>query len=369
MPPRSAVLRWPNGKKTAGVLTSQDGTTPTFIANKVDGPLAKRTVATTQPGPIAVEVDSTYRRADRVRVTPRLMDQVPGLTPQMLRRVAEIAAGEVGGASATEQVNLARLMEAAVRQIAGHGTDPVAVGRALRALEQPFVRLLLDAAVGEDRYEAPDAWNDARAILNLPERLKDLAQGEHLLTRIGLAREARGHALAISATRLSDSEVRLTLINSGGWKLGARRPGFEAEPVLAVAKTVSLNDACIALASLRDGVEPTAEFQSSPHRHDWHQPVEGAPLYAWLDKVDPNSRLMPTEHRLKPQKGRDCAIETEFAWLATVLPKADYKLAKAHVLNTLLQTAMTTGLRHGVRERLRDRVTTSLSAHAMETGR
>ncbi|MBW8833131.1 MAG: hypothetical protein JF606_27880 [Burkholderiales bacterium] len=58
-----------------------------------------------------------------------------------------------------------------------------------------------------------------------------------------------------------------------------------------------------------------------------------------------------------------------FAWLASVLPEADYKLAKAHVLNILTQAALYHDLDKRVVERLREHVTSGLSAHAMPTGR
>lgn len=68
---------------------------------------------------------------------------------------------------------------------------------------------------------------------------------------------------------------------------------------------------------------------------------------------------------MKPQKADDCAIEVEFAWLASVLPPADYKLAKAHVLNVLAQAAKTAGWSETELQRLQDRITTSLSGYAM----
>ncbi|WP_423598906.1 hypothetical protein [Roseateles sp. MS654] len=174
--------------------------------------------------------------------------------------------------------------------------------------------------------------------------------------------------LAVSATRLSGTEVKLNLFNANGWHLVAGRRGFAEAP--AIAKTVSLEDTRAALMSLRDGVvEPPEEFQSSPRSLHWHRVDGGAPLYAWLRDVDADSSpLQPTQQRMRLQKGNDCAVELEFAWLASVLPKADYKLAKAHVLNMLLQAAIANGLHQNVQQRLRERVTSSLSAHAMETG-
>jgi hypothetical protein len=86
-----------------------------------------------------------------------------------------------------------------------------------------------------------------------------------------------------------------------------------------------------------------------------------------LRAVGPESMLQPTGQRMTPQKGQDCLIEVQFAWLASVLPEADYKLAKAHVLNVLTEAAEANDLDEEVLERLRQRATSSLSAHAMAT--
>jgi len=80
-----------------------------------------------------------------------------------------------------------------------------------------------------------------------------------------------------------------------------------------------------------------------------------------------------------PQKAGDCGIEALFAFMASALQPADYKLAKATCLNTLVQLAdrpKPPGTAHAnpalqvARRHLQERITSSLSGHmvAPQTG-
>jgi hypothetical protein len=197
--------------------------------------------------------------------------------------------------------------------------------------------------------------------------LHALGPGEHLLLRGTQSQGDDAHALAISITRLDGGLVQVNLLNPNGWGGIARREDFVRYP--AIGKVLTIDQAHAALVSLSGHViEPPAVVQSSAARANWHQAENGAPLAAWLRAVGPDSVLRPTGLRMTPQKGQDCLIEVQFAWLASVLPEADYKLAKAHVLNILTEAAEANDLEEEVLERLRQRATSSLSAHAMATG-
>jgi len=374
MRPRTAVLHWPDGKKATGQMVCEDGMAPAFFANGVRGPLKDRCerhpeMASLRPGPLEVELAPTSARGKRAHVTPRLMEQVSGMDAAMLRSIADVAGGSNVGIDADEEVVLSNVMRSAVRQIAATCIDPDAVGRTIRALERPFV-LFSFAAIGEDdRYVSRGAAFTPQGAPHLAETLVQLERGEHVLVRIALDRNAPGiepdgHRLNMTATRQSDDTVQLSVINSNGWPVVARDRGFARAP--GIAKTVSIDHACEALESLhRRAFEPTRDY-----RAQWHRLDAGAPLYTWLrDEVEPDSRIDVTRQRARPQKQPDCAIEVEFAWLASVLHKADYKLVKAHVLNTFLQAAVANGSPPAVVQRLRNRLTSSLSARAMESGR
>ena len=194
--------------------------------------------------------------------------------------------------------------------------------------------------------------------------LQALGPGEHLLLRASQTQGDAGHALAISLTRLEGDGVRVNLLNPNGWGGIARREHFHQLP--AIAKVLSIDQAREALALLSGHViEPPEVVRSPAALENWHRVANGAPLTAWLRAAGPDSVLQPTRQRMTPQKGQDCLVEVQFAWLASVLPEADYKLAKAHVLNVLTQAGVANDADQPVLERLRQRATSSLSAHAM----
>ena len=375
MGPRAAVLQWPDGerKKATGHMVCEDGMARAFLADRVRGPLKDRCekhpeMASLRPGPIEVEFAAASARGGRAKVTPRLMEQVPGVDAAMLKGIADVAGGSNVGIDEDEEVVLSNVMRSAVRQIAATCIDPDAVGRAIRALERPFLLFAFAATGEDDRYVSRGAAFSPQGAPYLADTLARLERGEHLLVRIALDRnvpgtEPDGHRLNMTATRQSDDRVQLSLVNSNGWPVVARRGGFERAP--EIAKTVSLGAACEALESLHHGTfHPSADY-----RAHWHALHAGVPLYTWLrDEVERRSEFAVTQLNMRPQKRWDCAIEVEFAWLASVLHKADYKLVKAHMLNTFLQAAVDNGSPPAVVKRLRERVTSSLSARAMETG-
>jgi hypothetical protein len=369
MAPRSAVLRWPNGATSDGQLTFNGQGKAIFHAAQVDDTFAARCEkperagrSEVSPGPIEVAVTSTSDDGDVAHVEPALLQALPRIYPNHLEDLAEAAGGQLGGLHTADAIGLSHVMQGVLRHIEQDSTDPVAVRRAFDALERPFIEIMLDAVEQPDgtargyrcevvepdlRYDEPEH--------DLGEMLHALTPGEHLLIRGTQSRGDDAHALAISITRLDGGLVQVNLLNPNGWGGIARREDFE--------------QAHAALTSLSGHViEPPAVVQSSAALANWQQVENGAPFAHWLRAVGPDSILQPTGQRMTPQKGEDCLIEVQFAWLASVLPEADYKLAKAHVLNILTEAAEANDLDEDVLERLRQRATSSLSAHAMATG-
>ena len=381
MAPRAAVLRWPNGATSDGQLVFNGQGQAMFHAAQVDDTFAARCDkpgragrSEADPGPIEVAVTSTSDDGDVAQVEPALLRTLPGIYPNHLEDLAETAGGAPGGLRTADGIALSHVMQGVLRHIEQDSADPVAVRRAFDALERPFIEVMLDpveqpdgAARGyrcevfepELRYGEPEH--------DLGEMLHALGPGEHLLLRGTQSRGDDVHALAISITRLDGGLVQVNLLNPNGWGGIARREHFDRHP--AIGKVLTIDQAHAALTSLSGHViEPPAAMQSSAARASWHRVEDGSPFAAWLRAVGPDSVLQPTGQRMTPQKGEDCLIEVQFAWLASVLPEADYKLAKAHVLSILTGAAEANDLEEEVLERLRQRATSSLSAHAMATG-
>jgi len=110
---------------------------------------------------------------------------------------------------------------------------------------------------------------------------------------------------------------------------------------------------------------------------DWTFTALGRPLLTWFKGAGPADAEISTDFHgtgrplaSSPQKTGDCTSESFFAFLATVLPPADYKFAKAACLNTLVQicdqleppgTAAANSPLQKARRRLQERITASLS--------
>jgi len=378
MPPRAALLHWPNASQPSygHMVVPPDGT-PVFFAEEVDGPFAQRSAhrgvpSEFTPGPIEVAATSTGDDGDLAHVEPSLLESFPGTYPNWLENTADAAGGGPNGMKTADRKVLSHVVEGVLVRVMENCTDPAAAQRALNALKRPFVDIEL-TSLGRSGNPAHGYWcelsdgSDVAAKQDLGEMLHGLPQGEHLLLRAGQVAGPNGHALAISVTRLSAERVQVNLFNPSGW---SHIPGGPSDTrIPAIGKTVSIDDASAALTSLIDGtVERPGVIRSSQGRQAWADPLAGAPLAFWLREVDPTSRLQPTGLRMTPQKALDCGVEAEFAWLASVLAPADYKLVKAHTLNVLRQAAVEVDLEQGVIDRLGDRITSSLSGHAMATG-
>lgn len=107
---------------------------------------------------------------------------------------------------------------------------------------------------------------------------------------------------------------------------------------------------------------------------DWLQPKYGNPLLAWLTEhvaPDQSASQGPNGREIHQvaQKANDCGVESTFAFLATVLDPADYKLAKASCLAALQSVAEHldregVASMHGVADRLAQRQTSALRGYA-----
>jgi hypothetical protein len=377
IPPR-ALLRWPTGEALLGRLQANNSATLDFLPDGFDGPLEDRRGAAdlaargdVAPGPIPVLLSPVQTEAGLASVEPALLQNAPGVEARDLRTLADVAGGRPGGVDLVEGSTLSLIIEATLRFIEPNATDPAAVQRAREALEQPYteVQLVKSGRGYHCSAHGLESQYGSAPQQALGDRLLQLDEGAHLVVRANQAvpvmadgQEAwKGHALMVSATRLPQGQVQMTIFNSHGWgyideSLSNRDPG--------IGKVMPLQEACAALDSLQGGVVslPGSMWKKS---NEWNDPAIGLALAIWLGKAGSEPTLEATGRQMKPQKRDDCTVEVEFAWLAHVLPEADYKLAKAHVLNMLLHAPAPEGVEEAVLQRLRERVTSSLSAHSV----
>ena len=367
IPPR-AVLRWPNGEGSHGRLEIGTSGTLHFLADGVNGrPLEDRCEqrparSELHPAPIPVSLAEGPTDGGAVHVTPTLMQTLPPVEPGVLQMLARTAARtpEAGVSDRAEKA-FTRIMADALRHMEADCTDPVAVQRARASLMRPFAVEMAPTPSGGylAMVEGGDNEDPGRALMLLEE-------GEHLFLRVAQQVGLDAHALAISATRLEGGQVRLSIFNSLGW--GHMSDGLQLASGLtsrhaAVGKLMSLEDASKALSFLNSHVVNFAD-RTPTEDGAWQAPGAGLPLWVWLSTFGTDEAdLQPTGPQTTAQKSADCGIEVQFAWLASVLPEPDYKLAKAHVLNALTHAQDDSdpqALQH-----LKERVTSSLSGYAM----
>ncbi|WP_157604417.1 hypothetical protein [Rhizobacter sp. Root1221] len=191
----------------------------------------------------------------------------------------------------------------------------------------------------------------------LATSLESMVEGGHVFFSVGQKNRGDGHALGVSVTNLGNDEAQVSIFNSNGWSacLASRH-----NP-LVISGSTSMWGAHRMLAGLAtDTIEPSTD--SRMPRRDWDDAAAGASVFHWMKSygMEPSIRDIRATRPMTPQKSGDCMLEVRFAWLASVLPQADYKLVKANTLNILSDHAV------GVASRsLKERVTSSLSGHAM----
>ncbi|GAB4090844.1 hypothetical protein [Hydrogenophaga soli] len=361
MSPR-AVLRWPNGEASQGRLEVGTSGGLHFLVDGVHGPLARRCEKSDRlerrlvaPGPIPVSRVPAGAHQAPAHVEPALLRTVSGVRPEDLQVLAGAAGTLDHGVPIREKWRLSKVIQGALRHLEAACTDQVAVRRAREALERPFTLVKL-AHMSPHAYLCSTVDVESGGEVDLAGRLAHLEDGAHLLLRVTQQGEHGGHALAISATRLSRAEVRVSVFNPSGW---------EDPHDAAIGKIMRLEDACEALTALRHSVVSLPVEMRGEADEAWRDPWVGMPLATWLGAAGTTPDWNPSAQRMTPQKHSDCSIEVEFAWLASVLPEADYKLAKANVLSTFLHASTPNDGDGQVQQRLRERVTSSLSGYAM----
>ncbi|GKS77510.1 hypothetical protein AVME950_21460 [Acidovorax sp. SUPP950] len=193
--------------------------------------------------------------------------------------------------------------------------------------------------------------------------LRPMAEGEHLCIPVGQCGSNGNHALLISVSRLDADQARVSVFNSEGWQCQGGTDRLDDAP--AISRSMPM-DRVYGLLKALDGSVLKPPPDDSLIRADWEVADAGAPLLSWLqDGGSAASEVKVASLRQPRQKAVYCALESRFAWLATVLPEADYKLVKAHALNVLAENASIEEDRAEVLGVLGHRVTVSLSGYAM----
>lgn len=410
-PPAPASLRWPDGRLSAGtVRTTPAG--PLFAVDRADVVLAERG----NKGPAAASsarlgtVLLAAEPGDRPDVfVPRLpsLPQAPGLgerwfgtgqvwhsptldgttaaTPLALTRDALAAVVGVAGGTPGERLDwnqqaiVQHLLAHGLQRVAPQCADPAEAVRVAQALHSDHELFLLyglpalEASAGQ-----ACASFDAKAF---KRHLAGLRPGQHGYVRVTLVHGDTAHALAIAVRKEGRRQVRLAAINPAGWPQvspGDAGPPGHDRVVPAVFRRMDVDAAAAALAGLLAGPLPAGPAPNGVH--DWV--CSGQPLHAWLAGLGaaPAGGLQADFHGTgrplltAPQKADDCTVERIFAFMASALPPADYKLAKAAGLNLLVQladrleppdTAVPDPALEAARSYLQWRLTSSLSGSAV----
>jgi hypothetical protein len=257
--------------------------------------------------------------------------------------------------------------------------DPQAVRNVAQALlaEESAVCLRVDSGPGASGH-----WGAVQASFDTgtaAARLAGLKPGQHWHVRVQSQgeEEHNRHAMGMAIQRLPEGDFRIGVLNSNGWEaaMGAPRDNGPSR-IQHVYRTVDMEHAVAAMEQLLKGPIPPA---SASGQQLWADSAAGCPLVEWLSQVGPpGSEVGVDAHRDEAgrpvvttrQKAGDCGIEAMFAFMASALQPADYKLAKAACLNTLVQiadrleppgTASADSDLQAARRRLQERITTSLS--------
>jgi hypothetical protein len=409
-------LLWPDGQRSTGqVVQAQDGRLMFVASHERDGVLAQRgdnkparpRERAPAPLPVSAAPGDPSGRKFVPRLPPVLADDdfeadgqlrvgqdcywqqvepgdlelrysyVGSMEPQQLAEIV-IDVGAAPGApglTPMQEVAMKHVFARSLQAVASQCTRPEAALNAAQALQSG------DSAVFLGPQDA-DSGNvsafDVRASFDAEDiqaRLTALSPGQIWHIRaVQKSDTSDFHSMSIAVQRQDDGNLRLSVTNSNGWFLEERDPDGD---IPGVFKIVTPDQASATLQDLAAGRLPPRPRGVS--ERSWSSPAKGKPLLAWwLSARSVNGEISADFHgggkalRSARQKAEDCSSENLFAFLATVLPPADYKLAKAACLNTLVQiadrleppgTADANSPLQAARKRLQQRITTSLSGH------
>jgi hypothetical protein len=404
--PVSGKLLWPDGSQSKGqVSDTPDGPMFEVASRKKDPVLIKRghhkpalprdrlpaaLPVVAKPGdpsgrqfvprlPQMVTAREFLRHPDEER--PLHDGPVSGLlyaagTPRLKRIVQECGAtGD--GLDDQEAIALKHLLRLTLREAGPQCADPQAVAHAAQALGGRHCEVNLRYQPDLDGAGEPRLAIYANFDATITrDTVTSLSPGKiwHVQFVHNRVEETGGHSLGLAVQKQADGRVRLSVINSNGWPMQPRARGACTPGVF---KTMGQDEAVAAIQDLLSGgIPPRPEGMSM---RDWTFTGLGRPLLTWFKGAGPADAEISTDFHgtgrplaSSPQKTEDCTSESLFAFLATVLPPADYKLAKAACLNTLVQicdqleppgTAAANSPLQKARRRLQERITSSLSGH------
>jgi hypothetical protein len=254
-----------------------------------------------------------------------------------LARIVTAMGGLPGGMNAAQRLAARQLLGDALGAVAERCSNPQAARHAAQALAQPpWVSVHVTARAGSLQtlaaQLASEAGQAAAPSTAAAQHLSQLPIGAHLnIPWMQASDQHSGHAMVLGVTRVSEGEARITAVNS---------VSFSGFGDVSHSKTVSLAEAARLLDGLRDGRLPAKPpYLPAPA---WSEPAAGAVLLQALHETAPGRPVdtPPAEASTVPQKQpSDCGVESQLAWLSTVLPSADYKLAKAAMLHAVGELA------------------------------
>jgi hypothetical protein len=401
--PAPAKLLWPNGRRSTGhVSDTPEGPVFEVASRRKDPVLAQRgRHKPAQPRdrlPAALPVVVKPEDPSGQQFVPRLPQVVTAQDfphdPQQgpsndgsvhdllhvvgaptLERIVRDCGATGDGLDNTEALALKHLLGFSLQSVAAQCTDPQVVVHVARALQAKHCELTLRCRPDPEGQAEPRFDLQANFEAATPRTtLAALSAGAIWHVRMSHFTDGSPgrHSLGIALQKQADGRVRLSVINSNGWPMQERARGA---CMPGVFKTLSQDEAAAALQDLLSGGIPPRPA-AMPMR-DWTFCALGRPLFTWLKNAGPADAGLSTDFHgtgrplvSSPQKTGDCVSESLFAFLATVLQPADYKLAKAACLNTLVQicdqleppgSAARNSPLQAARRRLQERITASLS--------
>lgn len=141
MPPRNALLRWPNGERTRGVLAQTETSELAFEPSAIAGPLAERCNKPNRSQTArAIEVESaaSVSGAQLQNVRPKLLRGLELELPfdrGFMAHLARVAAGAPGGLNSREGSAFSIIVAIVLSRLASKCDNPSAVRGAADALQ------------------------------------------------------------------------------------------------------------------------------------------------------------------------------------------------------------------------------------------